>query len=45
MLLPMTVWRRCLPACRDDPLLADKSHLWDVPEPPQPADIDQDMDL
>lgn len=29
----------------DDPLLADKSHLWDVPEPPQPADIDGEMDL
>jgi hypothetical protein len=30
---------------RDDPLLADKEHLWDCPDPPCPADIDAEEDL
>lgn len=30
---------------RDDPEMADKSKLWDAPEPPQPANIDAELDL
>ncbi|PRW44376.1 coagulation factor VIII-like isoform X2 [Chlorella sorokiniana] len=30
---------------RDDPMMADRSHLWDAPEPPQPADVSGEMDL
>eukprot|EP00887_Chlorella_sp_A99_P004936 scaffold4.g4936.t1 len=30
---------------RDDPLLADKSHLWDTPKPPPYVDLETEMDL
>ena len=51
LLLPAT----CLPPCltpsltslperRDDPLLADKRALWDVPPPPPEVDLDTEMD-
>lgn len=33
-----------IPYRRDDPLLADKRFLWDVPPPPPDVNLDTEMD-